>query len=156
MTQAAVAGSGPWYRSLTKPQWNVLIAANLGWLFDGYETFALIITVGVALRSLLDPSQYPQIPVYAGTVIALTLLGWGVGGIIGGVIADYLGRKRAMMIAILGYSLLTGLSALSWDWLSFAVMRFLVRGALGSEWGAGPPLGRRPRPHEKPRQGGGP
>src|SRR3954447_20030784 len=117
------AGAQPWYRSLNKSQWNTLIAANLGWLFDGYETFALIITVGVALRTLLDPSQYPQIPVYAGTVIALTLLGWGVGGIIGGVIADYLGRKRAMIIAILAYSLLTGLSALSWDWLSFAVMR---------------------------------
>jgi MFS family permease len=137
MSEAAIPSSQPWYRSLSKPQWNVLIASNLGWLFDGYETFALIITVGIALRSLLDPSQYAQIPVYAGTVIALTLLGWGVGGIIGGVIADYLGRKRAMIIAILAYSLLTGLSAFSWDWLSFAVMRFLVGVAIGSEWVTG-------------------
>ena len=120
------AGSQPWYRSLNRSQWNTLIASNLGWLFDGYETYALVISVGVALRQLLDPSQYPQIPVYAGTVIALTLLGWGIGGLIGGVIADYIGRKRTMLLAILAYSIMTGLSAFAWDWMSFAVLRFLV------------------------------
>src|SRR4051812_49569518 len=101
MTEAAVAPSGPWYRSLNKSQWNTLIASNLGWLFDGYETFALIISIGVAMRQLLDPSQYSQIPFYAGIVIALTLLGWGIGGLIGGILADYLGRKRTMLLAIL-------------------------------------------------------
>src|SRR5436853_6502276 len=95
------AASQPWSRSLGRTQWNTLIASNLGWLFDGYETYALVISVGVALRQLLDPSQYSQIPVYAGTVIALTLLGWGIGGLIGGIIADYFGRKRTMMLAML-------------------------------------------------------
>jgi MFS family permease len=131
------AGSQPWYRSLNKSQWNTLIASNLGWLFDGYETYALIIAIGVALRQLLDPSQYPQIPFYAGLVIALTLLGWAIGGLIGGVIADYIGRKRTMLLAILAYSIMTGLSAFSWDWVSFAVLRFLVGIAIGSEWVTG-------------------
>src|SRR5262249_47558953 len=71
----AVTDTTPWYRSLDARQWNTLLASNLGWLFDGYETYALIISIGVALRQLLDPSQYTQIPAYAGTVIALTLLG---------------------------------------------------------------------------------
>jgi MFS family permease len=133
----ATIGSQPWYRSLNRGQWNTLIASNLGWLFDGYETYALVISVGVALRQLLDPSQYSQIPVYAGTVIALTLLGWGIGGLIGGVIADYLGRKRTMMLAILAYAIMTGLSAFAWDWTSFMVMRFLVGVAIGSEWVTG-------------------
>ena len=131
------APSQPWYRSLNRSQWNTLVASQLGWLFDGYETYALIISVGVALRQLLDPSQYPQIPVYAGTVIALTLLGWGIGGLMGGVIADYIGRKRTMILAILGYSLMTGLSAFAWDWMSFAVLRFLVGVTIGSEWVTG-------------------
>src|SRR3977135_562355 len=122
MSQATVTET-PWYRSLKRAQWNTLLASNLGWLFDGYETYALGISVGVALRQLLDPSQYSQIPVYAGAVIAFQLLGGGIGGLIGGVIADYLGRKRTMVLAILAYSLMTGLSAFSWDWLSFAVMR---------------------------------
>jgi MFS family permease len=127
----------PWYRTLTPVQWKTLAASNLGWMFDGYETFALILTVGVALRQLLDPALYPQIPAYAGTVIALTLLGWGIGGLIGGILADYIGRRRTMIFAILAYSLTTGLSALAWDWLSFALLRFLVGIAIGSEWATG-------------------
>src|SRR5262250_2738671 len=131
------AASLPWYRSLGRTQWKTLIAANLGWVFDGYETYALVISVGAALSQLLDPPSYAQIPVYAGTVIALTLLGWGIGGLIGGVIADYIGRKRAMMLAILAYSIMTGLSAFAWDWFSFALLRFLVGVAIGSEWVTG-------------------
>jgi MFS family permease len=101
----------------------VFSAHNLGWMFDGYETVALLISVGAALRQLLEPSQYGQIPVYAGTIVALTLLGWGIGGLIGGVLADYLGRKRTMMLAILSYSLMTGLSAFAWDLLTLWVRR---------------------------------
>src|SRR5262245_57809012 len=127
----------PWYSSLTRAQWKTLLASNLGWMFDGYETFALILTVGVALRQLLDPALYPQIPAYIGTVIGITLLGWGIGGLIGGVLADYVGRKRMMIIAILAYSLMTGLSAVSWDWTSFVILRFLVGIAIGSEWATG-------------------
>src|SRR5262249_958836 len=59
------------------------------------------------------------------------------GGLLGGVLADYLGRKRSMTLTILAYSLLTGLSAFSWDWVSFAVFRFLVGLAIGSEWATG-------------------
>jgi MFS family permease len=127
----------PWYRSLSRSQWNALIASNLGWLFDGFETYALILTAGVALRQLLDPSQYAQIPAYIGTVIAITLLGWGIGGMLGGIMADYIGRKRTMIVAIIAYSIATGLSAFAYDWVSFVVLRFLVGVAIGSEWATG-------------------
>jgi MFS family permease len=137
MTQAVIAHEVPWYRLLSRRQWSTLIGANLGWMFDGYETYAVLLSVGAALRQLLDPSQYSQIPAYAGLVIAMTLLGWGIGGLIGGVLADYLGRKRTMMLAILAYSIMTGLSAFAWDWASFAALRFLVGVAIGSEWVTG-------------------
>jgi MFS family permease len=137
MSDAGTLGHAPWYRSLDRGQWKALIASNLGWTFDGFEVFALILTVGVALHQLLDPSQYPLIPAYAGAIIAITVFGWGLGGLLGGVLADYLGRKRSMTLTILAYSLLTGLSAFSWDWLSFAVLRFLVGLAIGSEWATG-------------------
>ena len=137
MTTATVAGSQPWYRSLNANQWKTVFASNLGWTFDGYETFSLILVVGIALRDLLDPSQFGQIPAYAGTVIGITLLGWGIGGVIGGVLADYIGRRRTMIFAILAYSLTTGLSAFAWDWVSFALLRFLVGIAIGSEWSTG-------------------
>jgi MFS family permease len=127
----------PWYRSLNRAQWKVLIASNLGWTFDGFEIFALFVTVGFALRQLLDPAQYAAIPQYAGYILAATVFGWATGGVIGGIIADYIGRKRTMMLAILAYSLTTGLSAFAWDWTSFAVLRFLVGVAIGSEWATG-------------------
>jgi MFS family permease len=127
----------PWYRSLNRTQWKTLIASNLGWTFDGFEVFALILTIGAALHQLLDSSEYKYIPFYAGAVIAITVFGWGAGGLLGGILADYIGRKRSMTLTILAYSLLTGLSALSWDWLSFAVLRFLVGLAIGSEWATG-------------------
>lgn len=137
MQNVGAAASLPWYRALDRSQWYALFASNLGWLFDGYETYALILTVGVALHQLLLPAQYAEIPAYAGVVIAITLLGWGIGGLIGGVLADYIGRKRMMIFAILAYSMMTGLSAFSWSWLSFALLRFLVGIAIGSEWATG-------------------
>jgi MFS family permease len=137
MTVVAGSSELPWYRSLNRTQWNTLLASNLGWLFDGFETYALILTVGPALHQLLDAGHYAQIPAYAGTIIAITLLGWGFGGLIGGVLADYIGRKRMMIIAVLAYSLMTGLSAFSFDWISFAILRFMVGIAVGSEWATG-------------------
>jgi MFS family permease len=137
MTDIAASASTSWYRTVDRSQWRTLIAANLGWLFDGFETYALILTAGPAMRSLLDPSAFPQMPAYIGTVFAITLLGWGIGGMIGGVLADYIGRKRTMILAILAYSIMTGLTAFAFDWVSFAVLRFLVGIAIGSEWATG-------------------
>jgi MFS family permease len=133
---AAVLGS-PWYRTLNRQQWGVLIASNLGWLFDGFEIQALFLTVGFALHQLLEPAQYAAIPKYAGYVLATTVFGWATGGVIGGIIADYIGRKRTMILAIIAYSLTTGLSAVAWNWQSFAVLRFLVGVGIGSEWATG-------------------
>src|SRR5262249_27334159 len=140
---ATVAPALPWYRSLNREQWKVLIASNLGWTFDGFEIYSLFVTVGFALKQLLDAAQYSAIPQYAGFILATTVFGWATGGVIGGIIADYIGRKRTMLLAILAYSLTTGLSAFAWDWVSFAVLRVLVRVAIGSEvatgaWSASP------------------
>ena len=137
MADIAADASRPWYSTINRSQWNTLLASNLGWMFDGYETYALILTIGAALHQLLDPSQYAAIPKYAGIVIGLTLLGWGIGGMIGGILADYIGRKRTMMVAILAYSLMTGLSAFAWNWESFAAARLIVGIAIGSEWATG-------------------
>ena len=126
-----------WYRALNRTQWNTLLASNLGWMFDGFEAYALILTAAVALHQLLPPSQYARIPAYAGAIIATTLSGWAVGGLLAGILADYFGRKQTMIYSILVYSVMTGLSAFSWNWISFAVFRFLSGLAIGSEWVTG-------------------
>jgi MFS family permease len=137
MSESTAVADQPWYRKLDATQWKTLLASNLGWVFDGFEAYALILTVGVALRQLLDASEHERIPTYAGAIIATTLIGWALGGMAAGVLADYLGRKRTMILSILTYSIMTGLSAFAWDWTSFAAMRFLVGLAIGSEWVTG-------------------
>src|ERR1700690_2276409 len=89
-----ISANQPWYKSLTRQQWNVLAASNLGWLFDGFENYALILTAGPALRQLLDPSLDGQLPFYIGATIGINLLGWGIGGMLGGIAAGYFGLDR--------------------------------------------------------------
>jgi MFS family permease len=155
MDNSVTTGSQPWYRSLNREQWRVLLASNLGWLFDGFEIYALFLTVGFALHQLLEAAQYSQIPRYAGYVLATTVFGWATGGVIGGIIADYIGRKRTMMLAILAYSLTTALSAFAWNWQSFAVLRFLVGVGIGSEWVTGASLVSELWPDHARGKGGG-
>lgn len=151
----AIAADTRWFRSLSGEQWKVLIASNLGWLFDGFELYALILTVGFALHQLLDAAQYAQIPRYAGYILATTVLGWATGGIIGGIVADYIGRNRTMILAVLGYSLTTGLSAAAWNWESFAALRFLVGVVIGSEWTTGTSIVSELWPDDARGKGGG-
>ena len=127
----------PWYRELDRTQWNTLLAANLGWVFDGFENYALVLTAGAALHQLLVPAQFGDIPFFIGAIIGINLLGWGIGGLLGGIAADYIGRKRMMLVTIIAYSVMTGLSSLSFSWWSFAILRFLVGIAVGSEWAIG-------------------
>src|SRR5215510_2742298 len=155
MTDSAIGVSSPWHRSLSREQWRVLVASNLGWLFDGFEIYALFLTVGFALHQLLDAAQYPQTPRYAGYVLATTVFGWATGGVIGGIVADYIGRKQTMMLAILAYSLTTALSAIAWDWQSFAILRFLVGVGIGSAWVTGASLVSELWPDHARGKGGG-
>ena len=48
MNTSTARVSSPWYRSLDRAHWRVLVASNLGWLFDGFELYALFLTVGFA------------------------------------------------------------------------------------------------------------
>ena len=92
----------------------MLWGSYLGWIFDGYEAFALIVALPPALNSLLQArAGAPSSAIYAGLAIGITLLGWGIGGLAGGVLADYFGRKRMMVIAVFFYALLTGMTAFS-------------------------------------------
>jgi len=124
-------------QALSAAGWRALAASFLGWLFDGYENYALILVAAVALRQLLQPDQLASLPIYIGGLLAVTLVGWATGGIIAGVLADYIGRKRVLMLSILWYALFTGLTAFATNYASFVILRFLTGLGLGAEWGPG-------------------
>src|SRR5262250_2466772 len=77
------------------------------------------------------------LPIYIGGLLAVTLVGWATGGIIAGVLADYIGRKRVLMLSIAWYALFTGLTAFATNYASFVILRFLTGLGLGAEWGPG-------------------
>src|SRR6516164_2425769 len=139
MSNAAVATAenAPWYAGLTRRHWRVLWGSYLGWIFDGYEAYALVVALPFAMKSLLTPEQAQTPAFYAGSAIGITLLGWGIGGLLGGIAADYIGRKRMMMLAVFFYALFTGLTAFADSFLTLAALRFITGLAIGSEWSTG-------------------
>ena len=127
----------PWHAGLTRWHWRILWGSYLGWIFDGYEAVALIYALGPALTSILPPEQAASKPFYIGAAIGITLLGWGFGGLLGGIAADYIGRKRMMMYSILGYAIFTGLTGFATSFYQLAALRFITGLAIGSEWSTG-------------------
>src|SRR6266849_7349280 len=134
---ATVAGAESWTASIGKAGWRALAASWLGWMFDGYETYALVLVMALAVRQLLPPERLPRASVYMGGLLAVTLLGWAFGGVAAGVLADYIGRKRMLMISILWYAVFAGLTALSPNYWFLLIFRFLTGLGLGAEWGPG-------------------
>ena len=140
MSRTATAiggGKMHWYTGLGPVHWRILTACFLGWVFDGYEAYALFVVMPFVLKSLLTTDQFTHRAVWAGVAISATLLGWGVGGMAGGVLADYFGRKRMMMYSVFGYALFAGFTAFSTSFVMFCVLRFITGLAMGSEWSTG-------------------
>ncbi|SAL74567.1 major facilitator family transporter [Caballeronia choica] len=133
----AVGARTRWYEGLTPMHWRVLKASFLGWIFDGYEALALVVVLGPMLHSVLTPAQATSPTFYAGLVIGITLLGWGVGGMVGGILADYVGRKRMMLWSVFLYALFSGMTAFSQTFWTLCALRFLTGLAMGSEWSTG-------------------
>ncbi|WP_374485183.1 MFS transporter [Zoogloea sp.] len=127
----------PWHAGLNSKHWRVLTASWLGWVFDGYEAYALFIVMPFILKAMLLPTQMADKAVFAGIAIGITLLGWGIGGLAGGIMADYIGRKRMMLYSVFFYALFTGLTAFANDFWTFCFLRFITGFAMGSEWSTG-------------------
>jgi MFS family permease len=140
IAEGDVGPGAPWWRGLNATHRRVLIASLLGWALDGFETYALVIVIGPAMAELLTPGQQSHAALYAGLAIGMTLLGNGIGGLIGGTLADYVGRKPIMLASIAAYSLLTGLTAFSTTAWMLIGLRLLTGMALGSEWSTGASL----------------
>src|SRR5580698_7410800 len=126
-----------WTDGLTATHWRVLRASFLGWIFDGYEALVLVVVLGPMLHSVLTPAQAASPTIYAGFVIGITLLGWGIGGMVGGILADYVGRKRMMLWSVFLYAIFSGFTALSTSFWMLCTLRFITGLAMGSEWSTG-------------------
>src|ERR1700734_3717738 len=90
---------------LTRAQWMVLLAAFLGWLFDGYEQGLFPLIARPALQNILAAGGSDGlIGKWMGCVTACFLVGAALGGLTFGWLGDRIGRIRAMSLSILTYS----------------------------------------------------
>jgi len=70
----------------------------------------------------------------AGLLNSLTLIASAFGGLLFGVVADRIGRVRALMASILVYSLASAACGLSQSIPQLAVFRFVLGLGMGGEW----------------------
>jgi MFS family permease len=70
----------------------------------------------------------------AGFLLSLTLIASALGGLIFGVLADRIGRTRALMASILLYSISSAACGLSHTIPQLAVFRFILGLGMGGEW----------------------
>lgn len=147
---AGERGQEQWWRGVSPRQWLVLIVAWLGWVFDSMDSTLYVMIQKPALQDLLGASAATEaIGWYSGISISIFLIGWAIGGVFFGVVADYFGRARTMILTILIYSVFTGLAALSETWWHLALFRFVTALGVGGEWAAGATLIAETWPEEK-------
>jgi predicted MFS family arabinose efflux permease len=130
-----------WWTGLTRYQWTVLLVAWLGWVFDIADTALFNFAKGPMLKELLGPDVSPGYSqMVDGRLLTVFLVGWALGGLVFGVLADKWGRTRTMILTILVYALFTGLTALCQSWEQVAVVRFITALGIGGEWACGAAL----------------
>jgi len=119
---------------ITIDQRRTLLAAALGWMLDSFDAMLYALVLAHIMRDL------GMTKATGGLLNSLTLLASGIGGVSFGFIADRIGRKRALMLSILTYSICSFASGLSRSVLMLAAFRFVLGLGMGGEWNTGATL----------------
>jgi MFS family permease len=140
MSQTKSPGTGVW--GMSGYQWTVVFAAWLGWGFDVFDGLLFNFVAPNCIPTLLGiPIGSPEAAAptlwWTGVLTSLLLLGWALGGILFGRIADRLGRTRTLMITMLLYAFGTALCAFAPNVFALALFRFIASLGIGGEWAAG-------------------
>jgi MFS family permease len=128
---ANAASTMPWYRTVTREQWRVLMAAKFGWMLDAMDFMLYTMAVG-QLRSYFGFGDDT-----AGMLGTVTLVMSGIGGAIFGYVADRFGRTRALMGTILIFSFASLGAATSQTVMQLLFWRAVLGIGMGGEWASG-------------------
>jgi MFS family permease len=114
----------PWSRF----HWLVVVALGITWILDGLE-----VTIAGAIAGALQHSMLQLTPVEIGLSASAYLAGAVSGAAFFGYLTDRLGRKKLFNITLGLYLIATALTALSWNFWSYAFFRFLTGAGIGGE-----------------------
>ena len=111
-----------------------LLAASMGWMLDAFDVmlYAMVLPALIAAMGMTMAT--------AGLLGSSTLIASAVGGILFGLFADRRGRKPALMISVLMYSVFTAACGLARSVGQLAVFRTLLGFGMGGEWTSGAAL----------------
>ncbi|HEY9179298.1 MAG TPA: MFS transporter [Candidatus Baltobacteraceae bacterium] len=108
-----------------------LIAAGLGWGLDSFDFYLYV----YALPAILTAFHVDRTA--GGLLATYTLVTSAIGGVAMGMLADRIGRSKALMISIAWYALFTFASGLAQSYAQLAVFRGLEGFGFGGEWAVG-------------------
>ncbi|MFQ5776875.1 MAG: MFS transporter [Terriglobia bacterium] len=123
-----------WLRTASHHERKTLLAGGLGWLLDAFD----VMLYAMVLAHLI--AHFGMDKGTAGLLNSLTLLSSAAGGILFGLLADRIGRTRALMASILVYSLASGACGLAGSIVQLGLFRFLLGLGMGGEWTTGATL----------------
>ncbi|PTU31313.1 MFS transporter [Stenotrophobium rhamnosiphilum] len=128
--------------SLTRYQWAVLFAAWLGWGFDIFDGVLFNYVAPNCVPTLLgltigSPEAKQATLFWTGLLTSLLLIGWAIGGVVFGWVADRIGRTRTLLLTMLVYALGTAACAFAPNIWALMAFRFIASLGIGGEWAAG-------------------
>jgi MFS family permease len=118
----------PWGRFQTL----VVVALGITWILDGLE----VTLVGAVAGALKQSPVLHLSNTEVGLASSAYLAGAVLGAMFFGWLTDRLGRKKLFFITLLVYLAATAATALSWNFWSFALFRFLTGAGIGGEYTA--------------------
>jgi MFS family permease len=120
-----------WYAALGEKGRRAFRAAFAGYMLDAFDLIVLTL-------SLTAIGTTFQIGTAAtGALSTVTLSSSALGGILGGLLADRIGRARTLMMSVGVYSVFTFLSGLAPSYEVLMVCRIFQGIGFGAEWGVG-------------------
>src|SRR5690242_9853982 len=123
-----------WPRNISPAERKSLIAGSLGWMLDAMDVMLYSLVLAYLIR------EFGMSTRTAGLLNSLTLAASAIGGFFFGILADRIGRTRALMSSILVYSISSAACGLSHSIPQHAVFRFLLGLGMGGEWSSGAAL----------------
>jgi len=129
---------------LSKEQQTIVFASWFGWALDGYDLVLMLFVISSVNQLFFsDNSAISLLATFATYIIALVMR--PIGGALFGNFGDKYGRKKTMMVTIVGFSIVTFATGLLPTWQTVGIvapillifLRFVQGLVAGGEWASG-------------------